>query len=151
MNKLSVTPVVVFVSLVVFTSVAIAQMAKKGWEKTITLPSGEVILDMRGDWDAVYEKYGRFQGNPNLKDIVSIKQDGNTITGIKKIGTPYVPKGEETIKGKLDKNGFIEVYAYIGSDNFTLIFEPCTWKISEDGNKVVLDCAERVKVILTRK
>lgn len=151
MNKHSVTPVVVFVSLVVFTSVAIAQMAKKGWEKTITLPSGEVILDMSGDWDAVYEKYGRYQGHRNLRDIVSIKQDGNTITAIKKIGSPWVPKGEETIKGKLDKGGFKEVYTYIGSEPFTLIWEPCKWKISEDGNKVVLDCGERVKVILTRK
>jgi hypothetical protein len=48
MNKESIAPVLVFALFTAFVSVAIAQMAEKGWEKTVTLSSGEVILDMTG-------------------------------------------------------------------------------------------------------
>jgi len=72
MNKTSIAPVVAFAFLIVFASVAIAQMAKKRWEKTVTLPSGEVILDISGEWDLLYEKYGPFSGD--ISDILTITQ-----------------------------------------------------------------------------
>jgi len=55
MKKASITPVLVFALLIAFASVAFAQMAKKGWEKTVTLPNGEVILDMSEEWDAQWD------------------------------------------------------------------------------------------------
>jgi hypothetical protein len=50
MNKRAIKPVLVFALLIAFASFAIAQMAGKGWEKTVTPPSGEVIMqrDARG-------------------------------------------------------------------------------------------------------
>ena len=50
----------VFALLVASASVAIAQMAEKGWKKTVTLQSGEAILDMSGEWDTQGEFYGPF-------------------------------------------------------------------------------------------
>jgi len=58
MKKTSSAQVLVFSLLIAFASVAIAQMAEKGCKKTVTLPSGEVILDMNGEWDVLYEYHG---------------------------------------------------------------------------------------------
>jgi hypothetical protein len=129
-----------------------AEMAKEGWKKTITLPSGEVILDMSGEWDLLYEKYGPFIGG-HISDILTITQEGTTFTAVKQIGSQWVPKGAETIKGELDKDGFKAVYVYIGAYPIdgSFIWEPCKWEISENGNKVVLDCGDRVKATLTRR
>jgi len=33
-------------------------MTEEGWKKTVTLPSGEVILDMSGEWDDQQEFLG---------------------------------------------------------------------------------------------
>ena len=49
MKKTSIAPVLILAFFIAFASVAIAQMAAKGWEKTVTLSSGEVILDMSGE------------------------------------------------------------------------------------------------------
>ncbi len=49
MKKTLTAQVLVFSLLIAFASVAIAQMAQKGWKKTVTLPSGEVILDISGE------------------------------------------------------------------------------------------------------
>ena len=135
-----------------FASVTIPQMAKQEWEKTVTLPSGEVILDMSGEWDLLYEKYGPLRGGRVL-DILTITQVGTTFTAIKQIGTWNVPKGAEAIKGELNKDGFKAVYAYIGAypRDGSFVWEPCKWEISENGNKVMLDCGERVKATLSRK
>ena len=153
MKKTSIASVLVFALLVAFTSVAIAQMAEKGWKKTVTLPSGEVILDMSGEWDVLYEFYGIFSWVETCTDILTITQEGTTFTAVKKIGTIWVPKGVESIKGELDKDGFKAVYSYIGAaamdGSFT--WELCKWKISGDGNKINLDCGERAKSTLSRR
>ena len=153
MKKTSIAQVLVFALLVAFGQVAIAQMAEKDWEKTVTLPSGEVILDMSGEWDVLYTHYGPFSWIPDLSDILTITQEGNKFTAVKQIGSQWVPKGAETIKGELDKDGYKSVYIYMASFPIdgTYMWEPCKWEISKDGNKVVLDCGERTKTTLTRR
>jgi hypothetical protein len=153
MNKKSIAPVLVFALLIVCSSFAIAQMAEKGWKKTVTLPSGEVILDMSGEWDVLYEHYGIFEWVGSMSDILTITQEGATFTAVKQIGSRWVPKGAETIKGELDKDGFKEVYTYMSSKAMDGSFgwEKCKWRISESGNKVSLDCGERAKATLTRR
>ena len=74
MKKTSIVSVLVFALLVAFASVAIAQMAEKGWKKTVTLPSGEVILDMSGEWDVLYEYYGAYGGLRPSKGIMMVTQ-----------------------------------------------------------------------------
>jgi hypothetical protein len=152
-KKTSIAPVLVFALLIAFASFAIAQMAEKGWKKTVTLPSGEVILDMSGEWDSHGEFYGGMSWIPPVSDILTITQEGTTFIGIKQIGSQYVPKGAETIKGELDRDGFKAVYVYMASYPMDGTFEwvPCKWEISENGNKVVLDCGERLERTLTRR
>ncbi len=151
MKRASITSVLVFALLIAFASVAMAQMAKKGWEKTVTLPSGEVILDLKGEWNMYSLGYGPFFLRPSITDILTITQEGATFTAVKQIGSKWVPKGAEIIKGELDKDGFKSVYHYIHAKGEEFIWEPCNWEITENGNEVVLDCGERIQTTLTRR
>jgi hypothetical protein len=141
------------IARVSFLYIARAQMGGKTWEKTVTLPNGEVILDMSGEWDSLMEFYGRMIVIPPVSDILAITQEGKgtTFIGVKQIGSQWTPKGSESIKGELNKDGFKSVYAYIGDIDESFGWAPCKWEISENGNKVVLDCGERVEVTLTRR
>lgn len=123
------------------------------WDRTVTLPSGEVVLDMDGEWDHKGEGYGVFSWLKGIPDTLTVKQDGNMFVAIKQVGSKWVPAGADTIKGELDKNGFKAVYAYIGATAMdgTFVWEECLWVISERGNKVDLDCGDRIKRSLTRK
>ena len=153
MKRATIALVLVFALLTAFSSVPFAQMGKKGWQKTVTLPNGDVILDMSGEWDTHWEFYGTFSWIQPVTDIVKITQKGTTFTGVKQIASKWRPKGAETIKGKLEKVGFKEVYAYmhtgVMSEGFA--WEKCNWEISENGNKMNLDCGERAKITLIRR
>ena len=153
MKNTSIKPVLVFVFLIAFASIVTAQMSEKGWKKTVTLSSGEVILDMSGEWDELGVGYGIFSWFEGSPEILTITQEGNTFTAVKQIGSKWVPKGAETIKGELDKDGFKVVYSFIASRAMDGSFdwEECKWEISEKGNKVDLDCGERLKTTLIRR
>jgi hypothetical protein len=154
MNRKSTALVIAFAILIVFASFVIAEQEEKGWEKTVTLQSGELILDMSGEWDMLQEGYGPFGFRGPLKDILTIRQEGATFTAIKQIGSHWVPKGAETIKGELDKDGFKTVFHYIKEKEWwtgAFIWEPCKWIITENGDKVVLDCGDRIRATLTRR
>lgn len=147
MKKIIMALAISFIVSVVFTSMVYAQMAGKGWEKTVTLPSGEVILDMSGEWDVVYEYYGFLSGLAPTSDLITITQEGNTFTAVKQIGNEWVPKGAKTIKGELDKDGFEAVQIYRSDVGWT----PCMWEISENGNKIVIEDGRCVSATLTRR
>jgi len=153
MNKTSVTRVLAFTLLIVLASVAIAQTAGKAWEKTVTLPSGEVILNMSGEWDVFDEFYGPFDFHDPFSEIVTITQKGAKFSAIKQIGSKWVPKGAETLKGELGKDGFKKIYYYVGSlaMDGSFVWEECEWKISEEGNTVNIDCGKRIKSTITRR
>ena len=40
--------------------IAQAQTEEQGWKKTITLPSGEVVCDLNGEWDLFLEGRGEW-------------------------------------------------------------------------------------------
>ena len=143
MNKLNMAMVFVFVLLIAFASFAIAQMAGNPWEKTVTLPSGEVILDMNGEWDCLYE-------SPGLKSytiVIEITQEGKTFMGIRLQEALYWAKGTEAIKGELQGDGFKTV----SINRADLGWTPCQWEISKNGNKILLNEEGVVKLTLTRR
>ncbi len=120
---------------------------KKGMPNTVTLSTGEVVYDLSGEWDAIYDNayYG------TNKDIVKITQEGNKFVGIKLIGNRFAPKGSETIKGELEKDGFKSLYG-----NTVEGWLPCTGKISGKCNKIVFKTVMEnwgmtVSLTLTRK
>jgi len=58
------------------------QMGKSESPRTITLPSGEVVCDLRGEWNALYEHYGTCMRYGRIKNILEIKQEGDKIRAI---------------------------------------------------------------------
>jgi hypothetical protein len=135
-----------FIGLIIF----VFSLHGQGSKKTITLPDGEVVWDLNGEWDFLYEgDLGPGKGFGKFTDIVKITQQGDSFVGVKMIGTINVPKGAESITGKLDQNGFKKVKFMAGS------FGPldAEGQISEDGNKIIIDGTNWVtfRVTLTRK
>ena len=117
MKRTTIAQLLVFVLLIPFASFAIAQMAGKPWEKTVTLPNGEVILDISGEWDTQGEFYGPFGFIPRNPppNLYTITQEGAKFTAVRQIGTKWSPAGSEAVKGLVDKDGFKAVYMYIGT------------------------------------
>ena len=156
MKMLNMAMVLVFMLLIALAPSGAAEMAGKPWEKTVTLPSGEVILDMNGEWDTQSEFYGPFSymtWNP-IPNTLTIMQFGAEISSIDEKGTWSADgKGEEIIKGKLDKDGLEAIYIYTLERHMERDTDwlECKWEISENGNKVLLECGEGVKLTLNRR
>ena len=119
---------------------------KQGMPNTVTLSNGEVIYDLSGEWDAIYDN--KEFGGIN-KDIVKITQKGNEFVGIKLIGNQWKPAGSETIKGELEKDGFKSFYS-----NTVEGWTPATLKIGEKCNKIEIETpvmGTMIGLTLTRK
>ncbi len=139
-------------ALLVMTSLLCAghsQTTEKNWKQTITLPSGEVVCDLNGEWDALYENLGDHQWIGNIKDMLKITQKGDSFAGVKMIGSIYVPKDAVSITGEVDKNG-VKKASVVLLTAYDKVLD-CKGQISEDGNKIMLDGGERMRVTLTRK
>ncbi len=145
MNKTSIAPVLVFALLITFASVAIAQ-AEKGWEKTLTLPSGEVILDMSGEWAVSVEHHGTWAKYGTIPDIAEIKQEGTSFVGVTLLGSPRKPKGSKTMEGELDETGFKKVQIFTRAGPLDL-----KGKILSNGNRIILDDGEKIRLTLIRR
>ena len=142
------------------TEPVMANQLKRGMPNTITLPNGEVVYDLNGEWEAVCNLETRWGSQTyslgTSKDIVRITQEGNQFVGIKLIGDEWVGKNQETVKGVLEKNGFREVHAF-AYDNLE---RRARWvsskgKISENGNKIVISARPHeygvMTIVLKRK
>jgi hypothetical protein len=146
---------ILLILLVVMISlVAYAQKRGKKWEKTVTIPSGEVILDMSGEWDIFVEYYGAFYWLESIKTVTKITQNCTAFTGIRESANKWRPEGTEIIKGELDEKGFKQVFIELNrleTSEPVYDWELCAWEISENGNKISLDCGHCAQSTLTRK
>jgi hypothetical protein len=120
----------------------------KGAPNTVTLPNGEVVYKMDGEWNATID-YPTF-GTIN-KDILKITQDGNKFVGSFLNGNELQDAGIEVIKGELEKNGFKSLYV-----NSVEGWLPATSKIDGNCNKIATRTLIKrkelkVKLDLTRK
>jgi len=134
---------VCFIGLIILVSTLHCQ----GSKKTITLPSGEVIWDLNGEWDAFVEHYGSWERLGSDTEIVKIMQEGSSFVGIRMADDKWRNlKGTEAIRGELDKSGFkkVQLIAWVGHLD-------STGEISEDGNKMIIDEGKKVKVTYTGK
>ena len=107
---------------------------KKGMLNTVKLPNGEVVYDLNGEWDAVYDSggYGTY------KDIVKITQGDKQFIGIYLLeGDNRVGKNEEKVKGELNGNVFDEVLLnVVDPATFEVYWERVEGEISKDGNEI---------------
>jgi hypothetical protein len=131
-----------FVGLIIFTSTSHGQ----GSKKTITLPSGEVVWDLNGEWDVQVENYGGWAASGSYPQIWKITQTGSSFVAVRVIDDPWNKKGSESVRGELDKSGFKNVQLISASG-------PIDSKgtISNDGNKMEIDSAGRARATASRK
>lgn len=150
----SVSMILTFAFMLSFLSVAHAQMPGKTLERTVTLPNGGVIMDMSGEWDIFVEYYGAFYWLESIKTVTKITQNGTAFTGIGESANKWRPEGTEIIKGELDEKGFKQVFIELNrleTSEPVYDWEVCAWEISENGNKISLDCGHCAQSTLTRK
>ena len=114
--------------------IAQAQTQEQGWKKSITLPSGEVVCDLNGEWDFLWMGRHEYQ-TYRFRDVLKITQQGNSFEGIRMKGYQANPKGSKAIEGELDKNGFKKLI-YIGGIG---TFNAPKGKISKDGNTIEIE------------
>jgi len=136
---------VCFISLTIFISTLHGQ----GSKKTISLPSGEVVCDLNGEWTALYEYYGPYTHRGSYKDTLKVTQKDNKFVGKNLISSEGVGKDIGNIRGELDRNG-IKKAQVMTDDGF---WATCRGEIflSKDCNKMVLDDGRVIKVTLERK
>jgi hypothetical protein len=137
---------IVAIAVIAFLHTAQAQTEGKKWKKTVTLPSGEVILDISGEWDVFVENYGSWSKYGSYPQKVNITQEGSSFVGTRMIDDPWNPRGKEAIRGELDKSGFKVVKIMSAGGPLDSKGE-----ISEDGNKMVIDASDKARLTLTRK
>jgi hypothetical protein len=116
---------------------------KKGMPNTVTLSTGDVVYDISGEWDCLYES----PGMKGFTIVIEITQEGKTFMGIRLQESPYWPKGTEALKGELQGDGFKTVSINRGDLGWT----PCKWEISKNGNKILLNDEGVVKLTLKRR
>ena len=138
-------PVLVcFVTLMILVS----SLHGQGSKKTITLPSGEVVCDLNGEWDTFVENYGPLAFAGSYPQIEKITQTGSSFVAIRMIDDPYNFKGSQSLQGELDKSGIKKVTITGASGNFV---SEAKGQISDDGNKIVIDDGMCLRRTLTRK
>jgi len=142
MVKKTFLVLICFIGLIIVISTLYGQ----GSKKTITLPSGEVVWDLNGEWDAFIENYGPWSQYGTYSDVFKITQQGSSFLAIRMKGNPWLPAGSEGARGELDKNGFkkVQIISAIGPLD-------SKGQISDDGNKIVIDDGEKARQTLTRK
>ena len=134
---------IIFAATSPFTSTAYSQTEMK----TVTLPSGEVVCNLNGEWNALYEHYGSLEWVGNIKGMLAIVQEGSTFVGKTTIDSAWSAKGTEKIRGELDKDGIKKAQYSVP----TMGWKDAKGEMSKGCDKVVLDTGIGVKVILERK
>lgn len=141
---------VCFVALIALTGLTFAQTAKPTAMKTVKLMTGEEVCDLTGEWDALIENYGMAAIYGTYTNVVKMTQEANSFTGVRLKDNPPespAPAGSQFVQGVIEKDGFKNVELFSGSGAKF----PGKGQIIENGNKMIVDCPQRVRVSFTRK
>jgi hypothetical protein len=114
--------------------------------KTIKLPNGEEVIDIRGEWNEYVENYGPWSQHGKWTNILNITMEGNSFIGTITMANGWDSPGDVAIRGELDKDGikWVWIMSTVGGIN-------AKGQISEDGNKIIIDDGKKARVTLTRK
>jgi len=133
----------ILVVMLSFVSITYSQTEKNA----VGLPGGELICDLNGEWNTLYEPYGPMEHFGKIKSMIKITQQGNMFVGKSLISTGFTPAGTEKIRGALDKDGI---------KNVQLTRPDKDWsdgkaEMSKDCNKISIDDNDGLRMILERK
>ena len=136
-----------FLFIIAATSPFIYTAFSQTQKKTVTLPSGEIVCDLNGEWSALYEHYGSLQWVGNITGMIKIIQQGNTFVGKTTVDSAWSAKGTEKIQGELEKAGIKKARYAVPNMGWT----DAKGEMSDGCDKIVLDTGIGVKIILRRK
>ena len=132
----------VITAALAFTFIAYSQTARK----TLTLPGGDVVCDIDGEWNATYEHYGSLKHIENLKGPLLVIQQGTTFVGKTVKDGVWIPKGTERIRGEIDKDGMKKVQRTRPDSDWS----DAKAVINKDCNKIEIDDGDGLKITLER-
>ncbi len=133
----------ILVVMLTFVSIAYSQTEKN----TARLPSDELVCDLNGEWNTLYEPYGPMQHFGKIKSMIKITQQGNMFVGKSLIDTGFTPAGTEKIRGELDKDGIKKVQLTRPDKDWS----DGKAEMSKDCNKILIDDSDGLRIILERK
>jgi hypothetical protein len=125
-----------------------AQAATPG--PMVTLPSGETVWDLTGDWDAVIENFGPNVSFGTYTNVHRFTQTGRVFSAVRvKDNPPPAPgeAGNPVWRGEMDRGGFKQVEMISSQGTVS----PIKGQIGDDGKKIVIDDGWSIKVTLTRQ
>jgi hypothetical protein len=142
MVKKTFLVLICFIGLIIFISTLHGQ----GSKKTITLPSGEVVCDLNGEWDVFVENYGQMVFAGSYPQIWKITQTGSSFVAIRIIDDRWNQKGTRAVHGEVDKSGIKKVTIHTSMG-------PLDGKgqILEDWNMMIIDDGEKHRATAVRK
>jgi hypothetical protein len=79
------------IGLIIFVSPLHGQGSKK-----ITLPNGEEIWDLNGEWDVLVENIGPWASGDKYTQLWKITQTGSSFVAVRMIDDPYNKKIADT-------------------------------------------------------
>jgi hypothetical protein len=126
----SILMISTFIPLIIFVSSLHGQSPKK----TITLPNGEEVWDLNGEWNILVENIGKNAQYGNYPQIWKITQPDSSFVAVRMIDDPWNKKGSEAVRGELDKSGIKRVIVLVPSD--PLGPRESKGQISDDGNRI---------------
>lgn len=128
-------------------NINLKRVAGQGSKKTITLPNGEVVWDLNGEWDVLVENYGSMAKYGSYPQMWKITQDGISFKAVRLLDDPGNPKNSQVLQGEIDKSGIRKVAiwtTYFGT------FE-AKGQISDDGKKIRIDSDDKVRFTATSR
>ena len=136
-------------------TIFVCKLYDQSSKRTITLPSGELVCDLNGEWDALYEHHRHGKST----DVLKITQRDSSFEGVKTIGGVSVPENAVSIKGELSKDGIAKVQLVMrviysgdpGRMTETQDLLDCKGQISEDSSEIIIDGGETIRVTLSRE
>ena len=139
---------IIFAVAVAFLLIFCPQMGKSESPRSITLPGGEVVCDLNGEWNALYENYGGCSQAGKQEAILQIKQEGNKFVAIKLSGGGAATKGTELIRGELDQKGLKKTEMYLALWG---LWANSKGEIADACKKIMIENVGCVKATLQRK
>ena len=112
----------------------------------VTLPNGEDVMDIRGNWDAAIENYGPWSQYGSYPGTIEIVLDGNTFVGKRLTATKWHSAGTECFRCELDGSGItrLQLMTRMGPID-------AKGRLSDDGNTLSFDDGEKARSTLTRQ
>jgi len=135
-----------FVMALCVFGIVIAGCAQTQKVRTVTLPSGDEVMDISGLWDTQIENYGSWSTYGEYSTETEIQQEGSSFVGIRLKKTPYHDAGSKTFQGELDKNGIKKLQLITGYGPMD-----ANGHLSKDGKTIKFDIPDKARSTMTRK